>query len=249
MAGLDWLIARPIAHRGLHDRAAGVIENTAAAIEAAAAAGYGIEIDVRSTAEGEAVVFHDADLDRLIDATGPVAKRTIAELRSLPFRDCGERLITLDECLDIVGGRVPLVVEVKSSATGDTRLARRVAEVVGSRGGPVVVESFDPRVLALMRQLAPHVPRGIVGDAFADADAHWAHLSPAKRFFARNLLHWRATRPDFLSWNVRDLDRRAVRMARKAGRPVTTWTVRTPEDVARAAAGADQIVFEGFRPA
>lgn len=248
MTRLDWLVARPIAHRGLHDRATGVIENTPSAVSAAVAGGFGVEIDVQASAEGEAVVFHDATLERLTEAAGRVSDTPLAALRRLELRGTHDRIWTLDECLDLVGGRTPLVVEVKSSPAGDTRLARRVAELVGRRSGPVAVKSFDPRVLVLTRQLSPHTPRGVVGDAFANADAHWAHLSSAQRFAARNLLHWQATKPDFLSWHVRDLDRRVVRLARRSGRPVMTWTVRTPEDQARAALGADQIVFEGFVP-
>lgn len=248
MPSLDWLFARPIAHRGLHDRAAGVIENTSSAVSAAIEHGFGVEVDVQATAEGEAVVFHDATLERLMDAAGAVADTPLAKLRQIAFRETSDRVWTLDECLDLVGGRTPLVIEVKPSRAGDTRLARRVAELVGRRGGPVVVKSFDPRVLVLTRQLSPHVPRGIVGGAFSDAEPHWAGLSNAQRFAARNLLHWQATKPDFLSWHLRDLDRRSVRLARRSGRPVMTWTVRTPEDQARAAMGADQIVFEGFVP-
>ncbi|MFD1332485.1 glycerophosphodiester phosphodiesterase family protein [Methylopila musalis] len=249
MRPLDWLVARPIAHRGLHDRAAGVIENTPSAVAAAVERGFGVEIDVQSSAEGEAVVFHDATLERLTEDSGAVAERPLARLREIALRDCADRIMTLDECIELVGGRVPLVIEVKTSRSGDTRLARRVAEIAGRRGGPLAIKSFDPRALVLARQLAPHIPRGVVGEAFANADPHWAHLTGAQRLFARNILHWRATRPDFLSWNVRDLERFAVRAARRSGRPVMTWTVRTPDDVAKAAAGADQIVFEGFLPA
>ncbi|WP_020184907.1 glycerophosphodiester phosphodiesterase family protein [Methylopila sp. 73B] len=246
---LSWLVARPIAHRGLHDRAAGVIENTSSAVQAAVDHGFGVEIDVQVTADGEAVVFHDSKLDRLTEASGLVADRPLRELVTLNVGGGADRIWTLAECLDLVGGKVPLVVEVKTSRGGDTRLARRVAELLSERGGPVAAKSFDPRVLVLLRSLAPRTPRGVVGDAFDPADAGWAHLSGAQRFVARNMLHWRATKPDFVSWNVRDLTRRSVRLSRSSGVPVMAWTVRTPEDQARAALGADQMVFEGFVPA
>lgn len=248
MSRLDWLTARPIAHRGLHDRAAGVIENTPTAVAHAVEAGFSAEIDVQISADGEAVVFHDETLDRLTEACGPVSALPLAELRRVAFRETQDGIFTLDDCLDLVGGRQALVVEVKSSFGGDMRLAARVAERLRARGGPVAAKSFDPRVVATLRRLAPSLPRGIVGEAFADDDPHWAGLSARRRFAARNLLHWPATRPDFLSWSVRDLTRPAVRLARAAGRPVMTWTVRSPEDQARAALNADQMVFEGFRP-
>ena len=248
MGQLDWLFARPIAHRGLHDRAAGVIENTPTSVDRAVEAGYAVEIDVQMTADGEAVVFHDETLDRLTEASGPVSERALADLRRIAFRETADRFFTLDECLDLVGGRQALVVEIKSSFGTDLRLAARVAKRLSARGGPVAAKSFDPRVVAALRRRAPRLPRGIIGEAFAHDDPHWAGLSPARRAAARTLLHWPATRPDFLSWHVGDLERRAVRVARALGRPVMTWTVRTPQDQARAALYADQMVFEGFWP-
>lgn len=247
MARLDWLFERPIAHRGLHDRALGVVENTPSAVARAIEHGYAIEIDVRETADGEAVVFHDEALDRLTEATGRVAEKSLAELRRAPFRETSDRIWTLDECLDLVAGRAALVVEVKA-ARDHARLTRRVAERLVARGGPVAAKSFDPRVVATLRRLAPGLARGVIGEAFRDVDADWAHLGRGGRFAARNLLHLPMTRPDFLSWNVHDLERRIVRMLRARGRPVMTWTVRTPADQARAALLADQMVFEGFLP-
>lgn len=249
MRRLDWLTARPIAHRGLHGAAEGVVENTPSAVARALDAGYGVEIDVRLSADGEAVVFHDATLDRLTEATGPLSALTLAELRRVALRGTSDRIWTLDECLDLVAGRQALVVEIKSGFDSDLRIATRVAEILERRGGPVVAESFDPRVLVELRRRAPSVPRGVVGEAFAPENSYWAgRLSPAQRFAARNMLHWPVTRPHFLSWDVADLSRPAVRLTRALGIPVTSWTVRTPAEQARAGLMADQMVFEGFRP-
>jgi glycerophosphoryl diester phosphodiesterase len=248
MAAFDWLVARPIAHRGLHDRALGVIENTPSAVARALEHGFSVEIDVQMTGDGDAVVFHDATLDRLTEATGRVSGMPLQDLRRVVFRETADRIWTLDDCLDLIGGRQALVVEIKSDFDGDMRLARLVADRLRLRGGPVAAKSFDPRAVRAIAASAPRLPRGIVGEAFADDDAHWAGLSGAQRFAARNILHWPLTRPHFLSWHVRDLGRRAVRLARAAGLPVMTWTVRTPEDQAHAALCADQMVFEGFMP-
>lgn len=248
MERLDWLVARPIAHRGLHDARAGIVENTPSAVARAVERGYGVEIDVQLSADGEAVVFHDATLDRLTEASGPVSALALDELRRVVFRATGDRIWTLEDCLDLVGGRQAVVVEIKSGFDRDLRLARRVGAILARRGGPVVAESFDPLVVRELRVAAPRVPRGIVGEAFADDDPYWAGLTRRQRLAARTLIHWPATRPDFLSWDVGDLSRRALRMARAAGVPVTTWTVRTPEQQARAALMADQMVFEGFLP-
>ncbi|MGA0531525.1 glycerophosphodiester phosphodiesterase family protein [Hansschlegelia sp. KR7-227] len=249
MRSLDWLVARPIAHRGLHDQSLGVVENTPSAVARAIDLGFAIEIDVRPTADGAAVVFHDETLERLTDASGPVAARPLAELRRIAFRTGADRIWTLEDCLDLVAGRQALVVEIKSSRAADMAFVAGVAKTLAERGGPVAAKSFDPRVLGVLRRVAPEVPRGIIGEAYADDDPHWAQLTRGQRFAGRNMAHWPWTRPDFVSWRVRDLPRRAVAVARRLGLPVMTWTVRTPEEQACAARYADQMVFEGFLPA
>jgi len=150
-----WLTARPIAHRGLHDRAAGIAENTLSAADAAIAAGFAIECDVQDTADGEAVVFHDATLARLTAGRGPVRKHRAAALGALAVDGTGDRIPTLPAFLDRIGGRVPLFIEVKSRFDGDLGLARRTAELVRACDGPVAVESFDPAVGVLEPGTAP----------------------------------------------------------------------------------------------
>src|SRR6187397_889121 len=113
--GLAWLTARPIAHRGYHDRGAGTIENTLSAAAAAIAKRFAIECDLQLTADGEAIVFHDDTLDRLTEAAvGPVRTRTLAELKAMALRDTHDRIPTLAEFLALIDDRVPLVAELKS---------------------------------------------------------------------------------------------------------------------------------------
>jgi glycerophosphoryl diester phosphodiesterase len=244
----DWLTARPIAHRGLHDRARGVIENSASAAEAAVAQGFAIECDVQLTADGEAVVFHDFTLERLTSGFGRVDAMTAQALGALAMKDTADRIATLSSFLARIAGRVPVVVEIKSRFDGDLRLTRRTAEVVRNFAGPVALKSFDPAIVAALRDLAPQHPRGIV--AMNDySHAEYAHLDPERRHAMANLLHFAESQPDFLSWRVRDLPSAAPHLCRTAlGLPLMTWTVRTAEDRARANAHADQMVFEGFVP-
>ena len=139
----DWLVGRPIAHRGLHDRAKGVIENSLSAARAAVADGFAIECDVQLTSDGEAVVFHDAALDRLTAASGPLIERRAAEIGAVALAGAAEdRIPTLGALLDLIGGRVPLICEVKSRFTGDTRLADRVATVAANYPGPMAILSI-----------------------------------------------------------------------------------------------------------
>lgn len=242
-----WLTARPVAHRGLHDAARGVIENTASAARAAAEAGFPIECDVQLTADGEAVVFHDFTLDRLTTGTGRLDERTAAELAAVPFKATADRIPTLDAYLDLIGGRVPLIIEIKSRFDGDLRLTRRVAEVVNRRPEPVVLMSFDPDIVAALIALTPGKVRGIVAEA-KYIDGEWKQFDDAKRQSLGQLLHVATSKPDFVAWHVKDLPHAVPNMARHFGMPVLTWTVRTPEDRERAARFADQMIFEGFLP-
>jgi glycerophosphoryl diester phosphodiesterase len=245
---LDWLIARPVAHRGLHDAAAGVVENTASAFRAAIAGGYAIECDVQLSRDGEAVVHHDDRLGRLTEGDAALHDLTAAELRTVRFRQTEDRIGTLGDLLALADGRVALLVEIKSRFDGDMRLTRRVAEVLSGYRGPAAAMSFDPAALAALRAAAPSLPRGIVAERHYD-DAEWAGLGPARKRSMGLLLHAPRTRPDFVAWWVKDLPSPAPLIARRVfGLPLLTWTVRTAAERATAARWADQIVFEGFRP-
>jgi glycerophosphoryl diester phosphodiesterase len=246
VAGLDWLTARPIAHRALHSGA--LIENTLGAAAAAIAANYGIETDLQLSADGEVIVLHDDTLDRLTVASGPVKTRTLAELKGIAFKDSGERIPTLRELLAHVAGRTPLVLELKSAWDGDDRLAARVAEELTSYAGPVAAMSFDPRMVEAIRKHAPGLPRGIVAERYYRS-AHWDKLPWLRKFALGNLLHFLSTRPHFVAYRVQDLPAIAPLLARHAlGMPLLTWTVRTEAERRRAHFWANQMIFEGFRP-
>src|SRR6476619_6779925 len=146
----DWLTARPLAHRGLHDRARGIIENMPSAAQAAVDGNFSIECDIQLTADGEAMVHHDDALGRLTEGVGALLTKTAAELRAVKFRDTPERMMSLGDLCALVAGRVLLVIEVKSHFDGDRRLVTRMMEVLSAYSGPVVGMSFDPdQVLAL----------------------------------------------------------------------------------------------------
>jgi glycerophosphoryl diester phosphodiesterase len=240
----DWLTARPIAHRGLHDAASGVIENTASAFQAALDGGYGSECDVQISADGEAMVHHDDALGRLTDGSGFLEAMTAAELKRVAFKASADRMLTLGELCDLVGGRTTLLIELKRHAADDVRLAARTAQVLAGRmQEPIATMSFEPALMAELRRLAPTLPGGMVAmrqEAKSDPDV------PSVRWrYARDLF---AARPQFLAYRVQDLTSPPPLIARHLLRwPLLAWTVRTEADRARAARHADQIIFEGFR--
>jgi glycerophosphoryl diester phosphodiesterase len=248
MRAPNWLTARPVAHRGLHDRARGVIENMPAAGAAAVAKNFAIECDIQLSADGEAMVHHDDTLDRLTERSGTLNGRTSAELKVVAFRDTPERMMTLADLCALVAGRVPLLIEVKSRFDGDRRLVRRMAEVLASYDGPAAGMSFDPDQVSALRELIPSRPRGIVAERhYTEAD--WPEASLAQRREMTHLRHAFRTRPDFVAYWVDELPSPAPWLARNIfGCPLLTWTVRTPEQRARAARYADQMIFEGFVP-
>lgn len=246
----SWLTRRPIAHRGLHDAAAGRIENTLAAARAACARGFSIECDVLLSADGEVVVFHDDTLERLTTAEGRVADRSFADLAALEMRGTSEKIPSLPQLLATIAGRVGLVIELKSEfgPAAESRLAERVAAALSGYAGPVVTKSFDPRLVVAARRAMPHLAHGIVAERAVDP-RWYGGMGAAKRFALTHLLHAPWSRPDFVSYSISDLPAPGPAVLRRLfGRPVITWTVRTPADVAKAARHADQIVFEGFDP-
>ncbi|MBI1867387.1 MAG: glycerophosphodiester phosphodiesterase [Methylocystis sp.] len=248
-----WLTARPIAHRGLHERSQGVIENSISAAKAALAAGYAIECDVRATLDGELVVFHDETLDRLTLGEGRVDARTGAELSRLSLCETADAIPLFGDLLAIIGGRTPLIVSIKSNFNGDARLVRRVAEIVAAYDGPLALKSFDANVVAALRAQRrelgiSHIPLGMVAQARYEGLA-WSNVAAAVISELAGFLHYPRTRPDFLSWNVADLPATAPLLCREGiGIPVTAWTVRSQAQADFAASWADQIIFEGFSP-
>ena len=218
--GLAAMMARPIAHRGLHGCGGlGPVENTVAAALAAVEAGYGVECDVLFARDGTPMVIHDETLERLAARPEVVADLDAAALADVRLRD-GSPIPTLEALLEAIAGRVALVIEVKS--VRDAGLADAVLYRVERYGGPVVLESFDPAIVARCRHAS--CPIGLVGPGREAPD-------PAA-----------LPRCDFLSWSIGDLD------ALPAKLPLTSWTVRSAEAAVRAAAAGAQIVFEGWRP-
>ena len=234
-AKVAWIGAHGFAHRGLHGP--DVPENSPSAFAAAIARGLGIECDVQRSGDGQAIVFHDWELDRLTARTGPVARHSAAQLAAIALTGSDDRIPTLVQMLDQIGGQVPLLIEVKSAR--DRRVAslclavRRALE--GYRGAHAVM-NFDPRV---SRWFARHSPGTVRGLVMTEENA-----KTFRDQLARHLALWHA-KPDFLAYDVRDLPSRFAASQRARGLPVASWTVRSAELRERAAIHADAPIAEG----
>ena len=248
----EWIMARPIAHRGLHGLSRDMIENSHSAAAAALAHDYHIECDVQASADGEAFVFHDFSLERMTARDGALARMAAADIAQINLRETNQTIPLLSDYLSRIAGRVGVICEIKSAFDGDFRLAQRVAKIMAAYAGPVAVKSFDPNVMVYLRRHAAelgiaHVPLGIVAEAQFD-EPEWSMLSKEQRLGMSTLTHWDKTRPDFLSWNMGDLPHATASLCRAFNIPVMAWTLRDQADLARTRAYADQIIFEGFLP-
>ncbi len=232
---VGWLRGVTYAHRGLHG--GGRIENSPSAFAAAIAASLGIECDVQVSADGEAMVFHDWELDRLTGQIGPVRARDSSELERIRLSGNGDAIWTLPQLLAEVGGRVPLLIEIKSRREAPyADLCQAVRKALEGYAGPVAAMSFDPRVVRWFARHAPATIRGLVVTEHKNRTRRGA--------FARRVALWR-TRPDFLAYDVRDLRGAFARSQRRRGLPLLTWTVATPVQRERAQRHADGYIAEG----
>lgn len=244
----ELFLTKPIAHRGYHERGQGRPENSRAAFRAAIEAGYGIELDVQQSADGAAMVFHDYDLGRLTGQSGPVRGRSAAELTHIQLSDAGgETIPSLTEILDLVAGRVPLLIELKDQDGGMGPdigpMEAAVARALEGYAGPVALMSFNPHSAARMAELMPDTARGLVTDGYDPAD--WP-LSAETCDRLREIPDFERIGASFLSHSVHDLTRPRVQALRAVGTPILCWTVRSAEQDRAVRAHADNVTFEGY---
>lgn len=243
---------RPIAHRGLHDAARGIIENTAPAFEAAIAKGYGIECDLRPAADGTPLVFHDLALDRLTHGSGLVTELQPGCALKLPFMGTNVTgILTFADLLGLVAGRVPLFAEIKSEwAPPDLAFLSEIARLSNLYKHPLALMSFDPAVVASIGRLSPNIPRGIVsGSYFDEDDKGWwpdSPLTDARRRALASLLESGQAAPSFYAYEVGALPTAATERVRRQGFPLLAWTVRTEEQRRLASLHADAPIFERY---
>ncbi|OED46429.1 phosphodiesterase [Rhodobacteraceae bacterium (ex Bugula neritina AB1)] len=239
----------PLAHRALHDVADGRPENSRAAIRAAIAAGYGIEIDLQLSRDGCAMVFHDYDLDRLAQGAGPVRALTRDELRAIPLKGGdGEGIPDLAEVLELVAGQVPLLIELKDQhgemGVTDGQLELAAVEALRGYSGLAALMSFNPNSVVQLAELAPQTPRGIVTSAYDPAE--WPELPETLCGHLRGIPDYDRSQSCFISHEAHDLSRQRVQDLREAGAAILCWTVKSAEQENAARVFADNVTFEQY---
>jgi glycerophosphoryl diester phosphodiesterase len=241
----------PIAHRALHDVTQGRPENSRVAIEAAIAQGFGIEIDLQLSADGVAMAFHDYQLERLAEAKGAVRQHTAKALGAIPLIGGDEGIPTFAEVLDLIAGRVPLLVEFKDQdgimGPNVGALEASAAEAVQDYAGPLAFMSFNPYSVAALRDVAPNVPRGLTTDPFL-ADG-WPLLPEAVRIRLREIPDYDEVGACFISHSVDDLHSPEVARLKARGANILCWTVTSAKQEQEARQIVDNVTFEGYVPA
>jgi glycerophosphoryl diester phosphodiesterase len=241
----------PIAHRGFHDRVAGRIENSPSAFRAAIEAGYAIECDIQPALDDTPMVFHDYDLRRLTGQPGRIAGQTPEDLSRITLTDGKDTIPTLAAVLDLVAGRVPLLIEIKDQdgAMGPDvgALEHAVAAALKGYDGPVALMSFNPHSVAALAKAAPGRPRGLTTSSFRAED--WPLIPAATRDRLRDIPDYGAVGASFISHEASDLDRPRVADLKARGAAILTWTIRSPEADAAARSIAENVTFEGYHAA
>ncbi len=237
----DLLFHPPVAHRGLWSPE-GAPENSLGAFQAACSAGYGIELDVQLSSDGEAMVFHDDKLARLTGVEGRLRDRTATELQELSLASTDERIPTLLETLALIGHRAMVHIELKTPYGEVGPLEQRVHEAIADHNGPLCVIGFNPYSHAWFADRYPGVLRGLDSYSYDRA----TQMAEAQRRAFANLEHVEIARPHFLALGLDMLPSARAAQLRAEGMPIVAWTVREPAQWEAIKDGCDNLIFEGF---
>ena len=234
---------RAYAHRGLYERDQSVPENSLPAFRRAAEAGFGAELDVQRTRDGQIVVFHDDSMLRACGVDKPIRDFTYAELQAFPLFGMEERIPLFSEVLEIFAGRQPLIVELKYGPDWEL-LCEATRRMLDEYRGPACVESFHP---AMVRWFWKHDPGRLRGQLSEAACFSRQHVKWYLAFAMSRLLSDCLTRPQFIAYRVGPKPL-SVRLAEGMGAMKVLWTAREPEQHQKRMAENHAVIFEGYRP-
>lgn len=238
-----WLMGHTFAHRGLYTEDQTVPENSMPAFARAAEAGYGIELDVELTSDDRLVVFHDDALARMTGAPGTVWESGFERLQGLRLAGTQEKIPLFEDVLRLVGGRVPLIVEIKTTPRLE-KLCSMTYAALREYGGPYCMESFNPFMTGWFKRHAPQVLRGQLSMRYGSGE----HIPGIQKFLLGNLLLNCVSRPQFVAYRHEDSRRFAFRLCRLLGAVAVAWTLRSESELARARGRFDAFIFEYFEP-
>ncbi len=232
-----------LAHRGLFDNKTARPENSMAAFRYAVEKGYGAELDVQLSRDGQVVVFHDDTLDRVCGVSGRVDAYPLAELQTFPLCGTDERIPLFTDVLAVFENKAPLIVELKSTPDYEN-LCQKTLDILRAYRGAYCIESFDPRIVLWFRRHAPGIMRGQLSESYRG----WRQYNPAPRSYCLSrVLTNVATRPQFVAFGI-PASNVCVRLYRRLGGMLVAWTCRPSNDQAQVRRDYDCIIFEGYEP-
>ena len=243
-------LTAPLAHRGLHQKDSGCVENSLSAIKAAIDAGYSVEIDAQMSRDGQAIVFHDDRLERLTNLGGRVLDYDAGQLLGLRLRGSPDHIATLPQVLTLIAGQGSLLIEIKDQTgvlgPSDGRLEHAVYEALRNYQGPVALMSFNPHAVSHMAKLCPQIPRGLTTDSFSPDE--WPEVPKTRADHLRQIADYHDCSASFISHHWTDLAAPPVEKIRASGGKILCWTIRNQSEATAVMGLADNITFENYRP-
>lgn len=231
-----------IAHRGYFDNEAGVPENSLACFQAAIEKGFAIELDIQLSSDGVAMVFHDADLERMCGVQGKIWEYTAAQLKEMKLLGTEETIPTFEETLALINGQVPLLVEYKMDKV-DTAVCAAGQALLDKYNGDYAIQCFDPRALLWYKKNAPQVARGQLAEEFWENETYKGQpLYLALTYMLTNV----ATRPDFISYRAIHKDNLSLNICRILGAKTACYTLKSEEELANVNGEFDMYIFDSF---
>lgn len=242
MKNIDWLKHDLIAHRGLHQEDQSITENSMTSFKEALKLGYSIEFDVNLLKDGQVVVFHDHDLKRLFNIDKSLDELNYEEIKDLTFKN-KDHIPLLKEVLDLVDGRVNLLIELKPHGNV-VKLCQNFMDIMKDYKGMYAVFSFHPKVVNYLRKHHPDVVRGQISEYFKDNE----HMPKFMKFLMKRLCFNRFTKPDFISYGIYDMPNKYLDKHKKKGITIISYAARSQQELDFVKSHYDNVVFEYFNP-
>lgn len=237
--GYEWIMEKPIAHRGLHDDL--IPENSIPAFEAAITAGCSIEIDVQLTKDGVPIVFHDDIADRVTGVKRRLTRLMLSEVKELRLNNTEYAIPTFKEFLDFVAGRTPILIEIKKNR-GSKGIEQIILDMLKEYDGDFAIQSFHPIAVRNIHKIDPTIYCGLLSSKFSDFK-----MMRIKKAAVKNARLFFMAKPDFISFEIKSFpNRRIARFREEFGMPILGWTVKTIEDIEHAREFCDGIIFENI---
>ncbi|MBQ7977594.1 MAG: glycerophosphodiester phosphodiesterase [Clostridia bacterium] len=242
----SWLVEKFIAHRGFFDNENQIPENSLLAFEKAIENGYAIELDVHVIADGTVVVFHDNILGRMTGQDGYIGQLTKDDLSKYHLLDTEQTIPTLQQVFDLVDGKTPILIEIKSENLKVGADETKIYELLKEYKGEFAVQSFNPFTIEWFKNNAPEITRGLLSSKFKKDENN--PKSWVKRYALRHMTFNKRSKPQFIAYNVLDLPANILKGRKFKGLPILGWTVKSQSQYMEVVKYVDNIIFQDFKP-